>query len=124
MKYSSARNGTRRRLTRRSVRVCTESMAVTATAAPMMTHVSTAAEPAPPSCFPGRSLVSRQRPKTPHRGGVILRAMRALLATALLLLTLTMTGRSQAPRPLEVYWIDVEGGAATLIVTPAREAVL
>ncbi len=25
---------------------------------------------------------------------------------------------------LEVYWIDVEGGAATLIVTPARESIL
>jgi competence protein ComEC len=27
-------------------------------------------------------------------------------------------------RTLDVYWIDVEGGAATLIVTPEREAVL
>ena len=26
--------------------------------------------------------------------------------------------------PLEIYWIDVEGGAATLIVTPERETVL
>src|SRR2546422_2683598 len=25
---------------------------------------------------------------------------------------------------LEIYWIDVEGGAATLIVTPAGESVL
>jgi competence protein ComEC len=31
---------------------------------------------------------------------------------------------SQQPRPLDVYWIDVEGGAATLIVTPAGESVL
>jgi len=30
---------------------------------------------------------------------------------------------SADPR-LEVYWIDVEGGAATLIVTPAGESVL
>lgn len=30
----------------------------------------------------------------------------------------------QAPKPLDVYWIDVEGGAATLIVTPAGESVL
>jgi len=29
-----------------------------------------------------------------------------------------------APRGLEIYWIDVEGGAATLIVTPAGESVL
>lgn len=27
-------------------------------------------------------------------------------------------------RPLEIYWIDVEGGGATLIVTPAGESVL
>ncbi len=27
-------------------------------------------------------------------------------------------------RPLELYWVDVEGGAATLIVTPAGESVL
>jgi len=29
-----------------------------------------------------------------------------------------------AARTLDVYWIDVEGGAATLIVTPAGESVL
>jgi competence protein ComEC len=29
-----------------------------------------------------------------------------------------------APKSLQVYWIDVEGGAATLIVTPASESVL
>jgi beta-lactamase superfamily II metal-dependent hydrolase len=28
------------------------------------------------------------------------------------------------PKTLDVYWIDVEGGAATLIVTPAGESVL
>jgi competence protein ComEC len=33
-------------------------------------------------------------------------------------------GQSQTMRPLEIYWIDVEGGAATLIVTPAGESVL
>jgi competence protein ComEC len=27
-------------------------------------------------------------------------------------------------RPLDMYWVDVEGGAATLIVTPAGESVL
>jgi beta-lactamase superfamily II metal-dependent hydrolase len=31
---------------------------------------------------------------------------------------------SSALRPLDIYWIDVEGGAATLIVTPAGESVL
>jgi competence protein ComEC len=28
------------------------------------------------------------------------------------------------PRGLDIYFVDVEGGAATLIVTPAREAIL
>lgn len=28
------------------------------------------------------------------------------------------------PRPLEIYWIDVEGGAATLIVSPSGESLL
>jgi len=31
---------------------------------------------------------------------------------------------SAEPKTLEIYWIDVEGGAATLIVTPAGESVL
>ena len=31
---------------------------------------------------------------------------------------------AQAPRPLEIYWIDVEGGGSTLIVTPAGESML
>lgn len=29
-----------------------------------------------------------------------------------------------APKNLEIYWIDVEGGAATLLVTPAGESLL
>ncbi len=29
-----------------------------------------------------------------------------------------------APRPLDIYWIDVEGGASTLIVTPQGQSVL
>ena len=28
------------------------------------------------------------------------------------------------PRPLEIYFIDVAGGAATLLVTPERESIL
>ena len=27
-------------------------------------------------------------------------------------------------KPLEIYWVDVEGGGATLIVTPAGESIL
>src|SRR5262245_40522006 len=29
-----------------------------------------------------------------------------------------------APKPLQIYWIDVEGGAATLIVSPSGESLL
>lgn len=36
---------------------------------------------------------------------------------------LTRSGGA-APRQLEIYYVDVEGGAATLIVTPAGESVL
>ena len=43
------------------------------------------------------------------------------LAVLLMFLSLTL---SAAVRTLDIYWIDVEGGAATLIVTPAGETVL
>lgn len=49
--------------------------------------------------------------------------MRSLLA--LLLLAFTVTARAGlADRTLDIYWIDVEGGGGTLIVTPAGESVL
>jgi beta-lactamase superfamily II metal-dependent hydrolase len=32
--------------------------------------------------------------------------------------------RQEQPRPLSIYWIDVEGGGATFIVTPGGESVL
>lgn len=35
-----------------------------------------------------------------------------------------VTCAADGPRGLEIYWVDVEGGAATLIVTPAGESVL
>ena len=38
--------------------------------------------------------------------------------------TLVNSAVMAAPRPLEIYFIDTEGGAATLIVTPAGESVL
>ncbi len=41
-----------------------------------------------------------------------------------LLVVLPLTGLAQEPNNLDIYWIDVEGGAATLVVTPARESVL
>ena len=33
-------------------------------------------------------------------------------------------GQPAEPRPLEIFFIDVQGGAATLIVTPERESIL
>ena len=43
------------------------------------------------------------------------------LAALLLGFALVLPG---APKNLEIYWIDVEGGAATLVVTPAGESLL
>ena len=31
---------------------------------------------------------------------------------------------AEPPRTLDIYWVDVEGGAATLIVTPSGESIL
>lgn len=45
--------------------------------------------------------------------------------TALLSLNLTASlFAGAADRKLDIYWIDVEGGAATLFVTPAGESIL
>jgi beta-lactamase superfamily II metal-dependent hydrolase len=46
------------------------------------------------------------------------------LAAALALGTAVVAGAQTAGTTLQIYFIDVEGGAATLIVTPARESVL
>ena len=46
--------------------------------------------------------------------------MQKAMAAAVLALTASAAGA----RTLDVYWIDVEGGGATLIVTPAGESVL
>src|SRR5882672_4453547 len=48
--------------------------------------------------------------------------MRSLcLATLLLLLPATVSAES---RNLDIYWVDVEGGAATLMVAPSGESLL
>ena len=47
--------------------------------------------------------------------------MRAIVAVPWLLAAATA---ASAERGLEIYWVDVEGGGATLVVTPARESVL
>jgi len=48
----------------------------------------------------------------------------ALLVTIAGLAALPASSGSKAARPLDVYFIDVEGGAATLTVTPAGESIL
>ena len=48
---------------------------------------------------------------------------RLTIVSALLLASLGLDGPAQQTT-LDIYWIDVEGGAATLIVTPARQSVL
>src|ERR1043166_5390861 len=45
-------------------------------------------------------------------------------ATLAILLGLAAISISAAPRTLDIYFIDVEGGAATLIVTPAGQSLL
>jgi len=47
--------------------------------------------------------------------------MKLVIACALIMAAATAAA---AERGLEIYWVDVEGGGATLIVTPARESVL
>src|SRR5262249_982567 len=51
-----------------------------------------------------------------------------LLILIVLLITMTSAGAVQKSettrRTLDIFYIDVEGGAATLIVTPAGESIL
>src|SRR5687768_8819183 len=46
----------------------------------------------------------------------------ASLIVAFALVSSAIAGKSDGR--LDIYWVDVEGGAATLIVTPAGESVL
>ena len=60
-------------------------------------------------------------PTTPRiRAG----ACRAIALVAVALLAAPVVVRTQTQPTLDIYWIDVEGGAATLVVTPDRDAVL
>src|ERR1700677_4059969 len=54
---------------------------------------------------------------------VMLRNMSKLLTAALLGLACAAC-LPAAPQNLEIYWIDAEGGAATLIVSPSGESLL
>jgi competence protein ComEC len=52
------------------------------------------------------------------------RPVTTFIAAASLLLIASSALAGPADRQLDVYWIDVEGGASTLLVTPAGETVL
>ena len=60
-------------------------------------------------------------PPTRHTRSIGCRV--AVLGTVTLLAG-SVVLHTQAPATLDIYWIDVEGGAATLVVTPARDTVL
>ncbi|MGA3203728.1 MAG: MBL fold metallo-hydrolase [Bryobacteraceae bacterium] len=47
-----------------------------------------------------------------------------MLKTFFLLTAATLSAQKTAQSNLDIYWIDTEGGAATLIVTPAGQALL
>src|SRR5712692_9264476 len=49
---------------------------------------------------------------------------RTLLLQALACALLSTAVRASESKPLQIYFIDVEGGQATLIVTPAKQAIL
>jgi competence protein ComEC len=49
---------------------------------------------------------------------------KTLLPLALLLCGLLVRSGQAAPRTLDIYFVDVEGGAATLIVTPTGQSLL
>jgi len=48
----------------------------------------------------------------------------ACLIGALVLAQAQSIAQSTAPRDLQIYWVDVEGGAATLVVSPSGESLL
>src|SRR5262245_19459305 len=49
---------------------------------------------------------------------------RAVHASAALAAALVLVAGVQAASTLDIYFIDVEGGQSTLVVTPARQALL
>src|SRR5262245_21479287 len=61
-------------------------------------------------------------PKVAYNSRSEVRAMRTLVAT--LLLAAAAAAGAPGRRGLDIYWVDVEGGGATLVVTPARESIL
>jgi competence protein ComEC len=58
-----------------------------------------------------------------RRSSVLALVAMTLFACAVVAADKTKTDKTKT-RSLEIYWVDVEGGGATLIVTPAGESVL
>jgi hypothetical protein len=52
------------------------------------------------------------------------RLIQCIAAVSVLTLAADMAQAGSADKRLDIYWIDVEGGAATLIVTPRGESIL
>ncbi|HEX2443174.1 MAG TPA: MBL fold metallo-hydrolase [Vicinamibacterales bacterium] len=50
--------------------------------------------------------------------------MRKTLISVLLVLLAGVTGATQARKALDVYFVDVEGGQATLVISPSGESML
>ena len=56
--------------------------------------------------------------------------MRRFAARSIALMSIVISGNAEVAPPgaadkrLDVYWVDVEGGGATLVVTPAGESIL
>ena len=56
--------------------------------------------------------------------GLLARSFMATGLLAFLLPAVPVGVYTQTPSTLNIYWIDVEGGAATLVVTPQKESIL
>jgi competence protein ComEC len=52
------------------------------------------------------------------------RCLRRFAITLAICISLPATGRAKANKPLRIFFIDVEGGQSTLIVTPSGKSVL
>jgi len=50
--------------------------------------------------------------------------MRLFSAAAVLVCLWSATGAVASPKPLQIYFVDVEGGQATLFVSPAQQSLL
>ena len=79
----------------------------------------------------GHSVMGRRPTRLGRHAGVLrwltpplLVGLSALTAPRSSALPAAPTSALVAPTPLRIFWVDVEGGAATLVVTPAGESVL